>query len=171
MFEAYKRIFAPRRQFRPVEADSGAIGGSFTHEFHVLAGSGEDAILSCSVLRVHVQRGEDRSAAIALPCASAVRALLRPPLPYARHRGDGRAGAKRFATRSTMAFRSTTRRSFICSVASKGGLVGRRIVCSGPRKPMLSQSRPVWRARRCGLAPFADARSVPVPRQGCRPVN
>ena len=48
MFEAYTRIF--RRlgvKFRPVEADSGAIGGSFTHEFHVLAGSGEDAILSC----------------------------------------------------------------------------------------------------------------------------
>jgi prolyl-tRNA synthetase len=48
MFEAYKRIF--RRsgvEFRPVEADSGAIGGSFTHEFHVLAQSGEDAILSC----------------------------------------------------------------------------------------------------------------------------
>jgi len=34
-------------KFRPVEADSGAIGGSFTHEFHVLADSGEDAILSC----------------------------------------------------------------------------------------------------------------------------
>jgi prolyl-tRNA synthetase len=49
MFEAYRRIF--RRlgvKFRPVEADSGAIGGSFTHEFHVLAGSGEDAILSCN---------------------------------------------------------------------------------------------------------------------------
>src|SRR5262249_49609730 len=48
MFEAYKRIF--RRlgvKFRPVEADSGAIGGSFTHEFHVLAETGEDAILSC----------------------------------------------------------------------------------------------------------------------------
>ncbi len=49
MFDAYKRIF--RRlgvHFRPVEADSGAIGGSFTHEFHVLAATGEDAILSCS---------------------------------------------------------------------------------------------------------------------------
>jgi prolyl-tRNA synthetase len=49
MFEAYKRIF--RRlgvKFRPVEADSGAIGGSYTHEFHVLAATGEDAILSCS---------------------------------------------------------------------------------------------------------------------------
>ena len=49
MFEAYKRIFARLGvKFRPVEADSGAIGGSFTHEFHVLAGSGEDAILSCN---------------------------------------------------------------------------------------------------------------------------
>src|SRR4249919_1598703 len=49
MFEAYKRIFGRLGvKFRPVEADSGAIGGSFTHEFHVLAGSGEDAILSCN---------------------------------------------------------------------------------------------------------------------------
>jgi prolyl-tRNA synthetase len=48
MFEAYKRIFGRLGvKFRPVEADSGAIGGSFTHEFHVLATSGEDAILSC----------------------------------------------------------------------------------------------------------------------------
>jgi prolyl-tRNA synthetase len=49
MFEAYKRIFQRLGvTFRPVEADSGAIGGSFTHEFHVLAGAGEDAILSCN---------------------------------------------------------------------------------------------------------------------------
>ena len=48
MFNAYKRIFSRLGvKFRPVEADSGAIGGSFTHEFHVLAGSGEDGILSC----------------------------------------------------------------------------------------------------------------------------
>lgn len=48
MFRAYQRIFSKIGvKFRYVEADSGAIGGSFTHEFHVLAGSGEDAILSC----------------------------------------------------------------------------------------------------------------------------
>ena len=48
MYNAYSRIFARLGvKFRSVEADSGAIGGSFTHEFHVLAGSGEDAILSC----------------------------------------------------------------------------------------------------------------------------
>lgn len=49
MFSAYERIFARLGvQFRHVEADSGAIGGNFTHEFHILANSGEDAILSCN---------------------------------------------------------------------------------------------------------------------------
>ena len=32
-------------EYRPVQADSGAIGGSASHEFHVLASSGEDAIV------------------------------------------------------------------------------------------------------------------------------
>jgi len=48
MYAAYKNIFTRcGLDYRPVEADSGAIGGSYTHEFHVLAGSGEDMILSC----------------------------------------------------------------------------------------------------------------------------
>ncbi len=42
---AYTRIFERMGlTFRPVLADSGAIGGSTSHEFHVLADSGEDAI-------------------------------------------------------------------------------------------------------------------------------
>ncbi|MCP5149487.1 MAG: proline--tRNA ligase [Ectothiorhodospiraceae bacterium] len=45
MYDAYSRIFARMGlDFRVVEADSGAIGGSRSHEFHVLAASGEDAI-------------------------------------------------------------------------------------------------------------------------------
>ncbi|MBN2707052.1 MAG: proline--tRNA ligase [Deltaproteobacteria bacterium] len=48
MQTAYSRIFARcGLDFRAVEADSGAIGGSFSHEFMVLAQSGEDAIASC----------------------------------------------------------------------------------------------------------------------------
>jgi prolyl-tRNA synthetase len=48
MFQAYKRIFSRfGLRFRPVEADTGAIGGSQSHEFQVLADSGEDAIASC----------------------------------------------------------------------------------------------------------------------------
>ncbi|MGZ8244493.1 proline--tRNA ligase [Methylomagnum sp.] len=45
MFTAYSRIFERLGlEFRPVLADTGAIGGSLSHEFHVLAESGEDAI-------------------------------------------------------------------------------------------------------------------------------
>jgi len=48
MFKAYCRIFERcGLEFRAVEADSGSIGGSFSHEFMVLASSGEDAIVSC----------------------------------------------------------------------------------------------------------------------------
>ncbi len=48
MFQTYKRIFSRcGLSFRPVEADTGAIGGSLSHEFQVLAASGEDAIVSC----------------------------------------------------------------------------------------------------------------------------
>lgn len=45
MFDTYIRIFTRTGlDFRPVAADSGSIGGSLSHEFHVLAESGEDAI-------------------------------------------------------------------------------------------------------------------------------
>jgi prolyl-tRNA synthetase len=45
MYDAYSRIF--RRigvAFRPVQADTGSIGGNYSHEFHVLADAGEDAL-------------------------------------------------------------------------------------------------------------------------------
>jgi prolyl-tRNA synthetase len=45
MYEVYSRIFTRAGlEFRAVRADSGAIGGSASHEFHVLADSGEDQI-------------------------------------------------------------------------------------------------------------------------------
>ncbi len=45
MYVAYSNIFSRLGlKFRPVLADTGAIGGSHSHEFHVLADSGEDAI-------------------------------------------------------------------------------------------------------------------------------
>jgi prolyl-tRNA synthetase len=46
MYQAYCNIFTRLGlDFRPVLADTGAIGGSMSHEFHVLAASGEDAIV------------------------------------------------------------------------------------------------------------------------------
>jgi prolyl-tRNA synthetase len=48
MYDAYKRIFTRcGLAFRPVEADTGAIGGSMSHEFQVLAETGEDALVAC----------------------------------------------------------------------------------------------------------------------------
>ncbi|MBN1662263.1 MAG: proline--tRNA ligase [Deltaproteobacteria bacterium] len=48
MFDAYMKIFARcGLHFRPVEADSGEIGGSYSHEFMVMADSGEDGIVFC----------------------------------------------------------------------------------------------------------------------------
>ncbi|MDD5233589.1 MAG: proline--tRNA ligase [Syntrophales bacterium] len=49
MFEAYSRIFTRcGMKFRAVEADTGNIGGSFSHEFMVMAETGEDAVIFCS---------------------------------------------------------------------------------------------------------------------------
>jgi prolyl-tRNA synthetase len=52
MYEAYDAIFRKcGLKFRAVEADTGSIGGSFSHEFMVLADSGEDEIVSCQDCR------------------------------------------------------------------------------------------------------------------------
>ena len=64
MFQTYKRIFSRcGLEFRPVEADTGAIGGSQSHEFQVLAESGEDAIVSCNKCEyaANVQKAETRA--------------------------------------------------------------------------------------------------------------
>ncbi len=48
MYKAYQRIFQRCGfQFKAVEADTGAIGGNFSHEFMVLADNGEDVIANC----------------------------------------------------------------------------------------------------------------------------
>ena len=63
MFNAYMRIFERcGLNFRAVEADTGSIGGSSSHEFMVLADSGEDAIVSCDSCRyaANVEKAEVR---------------------------------------------------------------------------------------------------------------
>jgi prolyl-tRNA synthetase len=65
MFEAYEKIFSRcGLKFKAVEADSGPIGGNFSHEFMVLADTGEDAILSCSACNYAANQ---ERAEIALP--------------------------------------------------------------------------------------------------------
>ncbi|HCB93638.1 MAG TPA: proline--tRNA ligase [Selenomonas sp.] len=49
MYDAYDRIFSRcGLEFRPVEADNGAIGGGHSHEFTVLAPAGESSIAYCT---------------------------------------------------------------------------------------------------------------------------
>jgi prolyl-tRNA synthetase len=49
VFEAYERIFTRcGLRFRPVEAETGAIGGNFSHEFMVLAETGEETVAACA---------------------------------------------------------------------------------------------------------------------------
>ena len=70
MFDAYTRIFTRLGlQFRAVEADTGAIGGFASHEFQVLADSGEDAIAYCpqSDYAANVEQAEGVAPAQARP--------------------------------------------------------------------------------------------------------
>ena len=63
MYDTYRRIFTRcGLEFRAVEADSGAIGGSLSHEFQVLAESGEDALAACNFCdyAANVQKAESR---------------------------------------------------------------------------------------------------------------
>ena len=72
MYAAYENIF--RRcslRFRAVEADTGEIGGKFSHEFMVLADTGEDVIISCDSCdyAANLERAEVRAPAPARPKA------------------------------------------------------------------------------------------------------
>ena len=85
IFDAYERIFSRLGLcFRAVEADSGSIGGSFSHEFMVLAGTGEDSIAACTACKyaANMERAEvglkrDSQAELGLSVGS------KPPQPPA----------------------------------------------------------------------------------------
>ncbi|MFH2133764.1 MAG: proline--tRNA ligase [Pseudomonadota bacterium] len=73
MYETYSRIFTRLGlQFRAVAADTGAIGGSGSHEFHVLADSGEDGLAFCpdSEYAANVELAEALAPATARAAAS-----------------------------------------------------------------------------------------------------
>ncbi len=67
MYEAYSRIFERcGLKFRAVEADTGTIGGSYSHEFMVLAETGEDRMINCTkchyaanLERAEINKGDD----------------------------------------------------------------------------------------------------------------
>ncbi|HEX8961429.1 MAG TPA: proline--tRNA ligase [Rhodocyclaceae bacterium] len=82
MYETYGRIFTRLGlQFRAVAADTGSIGGTGSHEFHVLADSGEDAIAFCptSDYAANVELAE--AVAPAAPRAAALETLEKKATP------------------------------------------------------------------------------------------
>ncbi|MFM7970799.1 MAG: proline--tRNA ligase, partial [Betaproteobacteria bacterium] len=82
MFAAYKRIFDRfGMQYRAVAADTGAIGGDLSHEFQVIADTGEDAIVYCptSDFAANIELAE---AVALLPTrAAAAQPLVKTPTP------------------------------------------------------------------------------------------
>jgi len=88
MCEAYSRIFTRLGlKFRAVEADTGSIGGNASHEFHVLADSGEDVIAHCDSCRyaANVEKARGRRS---LPQQEASSALAEVATPGASAVGD-----------------------------------------------------------------------------------
>ena len=85
MHETYSRMFTRcGLRFRAVQADSGAIGGSSSHEFHVMADSGEDAIAFSSEggYAANVEKAE--ALAPAAPHAAPAQELRMVDTPNAR---------------------------------------------------------------------------------------
>ncbi len=84
MYDAYTRIFHRfGLKFRAVAADNGAIGGTGSHEFHVIASTGEDAIVYCptSDYAANMEAAEALPLAAARPAAAA--ALVKTATPDA----------------------------------------------------------------------------------------
>src|SRR3954454_14947263 len=85
MYETYTRIFMRLGlKFRAVAADTGAIGGTGSHEFHVLADSGEDAIAFSSGSDYAANLEMAEAVAPATPRAAPAQALEKVVTPYQR---------------------------------------------------------------------------------------
>ena len=106
MFNAYKRVFERcGLKAYPVEADTGDIGGKFSHEFHVLADSGEDGIAVCEACKyaANLEKAErtcgDRNVAApvgktAVGCGEAASATRGGDIPVAAMEVVPTPGAK-----------------------------------------------------------------------------
>ena len=82
MYQTYSNIFSRLGlKFRAVLADSGSIGGNSSHEFHVLADSGEDAIAFSSEgdYAANVEKAETLPPAEPRPAATAEKAIVDTP--------------------------------------------------------------------------------------------
>ena len=87
MYDTYGRIFSRcGLAFRAVEADTGNIGGSLSHEFQVLAETGEDALVACDNCdyAANVEQAQSRPAAAAASSGASVPAASKVETPGKR---------------------------------------------------------------------------------------
>jgi prolyl-tRNA synthetase len=86
MFDAYTKIFQRMGlKFRAVTADNGAIGGSGSQEFHVIADTGEDAIVYCPNSDYAANLEAAESLALIAARAAATAAMTKVPTPDKTH--------------------------------------------------------------------------------------
>ncbi|MCW8839573.1 MAG: proline--tRNA ligase [Gammaproteobacteria bacterium] len=111
MHETYSRIFTRLGlDFRPVLADTGAIGGSGSHEFHVLAESGEDAIAfsSGSDYAANVEKAEALPPQGERPAPDAQMAVVKTPDQHSIEEVSAFLGVAAAQTVKTLIVRGAT---------------------------------------------------------------
>jgi len=82
MFDAYVKIFTRfGLKFRAVAADNGAIGGTGSHEFHVIASTGEDALVYCPTSDYAANMEAAEALALSTERAAATQALTKVSTP------------------------------------------------------------------------------------------
>ncbi len=82
MYDAYVRVFNRLGlTFRPVEADTGNIGGERSHEFQVIADTGEDALVYCPTSDYAANMEKAECVALTTTRAPASQALAKTPTP------------------------------------------------------------------------------------------
>ena len=158
MRDAYRRIFSRTGlDFRVVEADSGAIGGSRSEEFHVLAESGEDDIAFND--EGTYAANLELTPAPAPPAPHTATETMREVKHPGRAHHRGRERAPRRAARSgasrPSSWRAKTARSGSSFAATTSSTWSRRAVSrgSGPRSPS-------HRRKRCARRPAQAPGSV-----------
>jgi prolyl-tRNA synthetase len=82
MYDAYVKIFDRfGLQFRAVAADNGAIGGSGSHEFHVIADTGEDALVYCPDSEYAANMEAAEAVALSAKRGESTQSLTKTPTP------------------------------------------------------------------------------------------
>lgn len=123
MFDAYVRVFNRLGlTFRPVEADTGNIGGERSHEFQVIADTGEDALVYCPTSDYAANMEKAECVALTASRAAALQGMAKTPTP-------GKAKCEDVAQHLNIALTNTVKSIVVATEKydDKGNLIGSRI--------------------------------------------